>query len=137
MYSEVVSAEDLDTAARTVWGEARGEFQEGRVAVAKVIVNRSEKGGWWGDTLKRVCLKPWQFSCWNESDPNREKMISLPKTDPEYLDCLAAVAEALVSDDTSLDKFYHYHTKAISPDWADEATDRVIVGNHVFLKGIK
>ncbi len=26
------------------------------------------------DTLEGVCKKKWQFSCWNEGDPNKEKM---------------------------------------------------------------
>lgn len=35
---------DLEVAARTVWGEARGEPPEGRLAVARVIVNRWRAG---------------------------------------------------------------------------------------------
>lgn len=137
MYSEVVSAEDLDIAARTVWGEARGEPFDGKVAVAQVIVNRAEKGGWWGDTLKGVCRKDWQFSCWNHGDPNREKMESLGKDDPAYLQCLQAVAMALVGDGDLVGGACHYHTKAVTPGWIEGAEVTANIGNHIFYKGVK
>ena len=62
----------LDVMARTIYGEARGESFQGKVEVAHTILNRVEIGGWWGDTIIKVCLKPWQFSCWNVNDPNRD-----------------------------------------------------------------
>ena len=68
--------EDVDALARTVFGEARGECLSGQEAVASVILNRvafsGRRGGyWWGNTVYEVCHKPWQFSCWNQNDPNR------------------------------------------------------------------
>ena len=49
-------------------------------AVAAVILNRvriaRERGGyWWGDTIIRVCQKPYQFSCWNKHDPNYGRLL--------------------------------------------------------------
>ena len=35
----------VDTLARTLFGEARGEATEGKAAVANVILNRASKGG--------------------------------------------------------------------------------------------
>jgi spore germination cell wall hydrolase CwlJ-like protein len=76
--------DDLEVMALTVWGEARGEDETGRCAVAWVIRNRSLDPGrdWWGDTVREVCLKPWQFSVWNKNDPNRAKMLNLSPQDP-------------------------------------------------------
>lgn len=137
MYSEVVSAEDLDIAARTVWGEARGESFAGKLAVAHVICNRAVTN-YMGDTLAAVCKKPKQFSCWNSDDPNREKMESLGKDDPAYQDCLTAVSLALVSDEDPVDGARHYYSKAINaPYWAADATRTFNIGNHIFLKGIR
>ena len=136
MYSEVVSAEDLDIAARTVWGEARGEGFDGMVAVAHVIVNRAEKGGWRGDTLKRVCLKNWQFSCWNKSDPNRSKLEGLPKHTPGYREALNAVALALVADNDPTMGACHYHVAGLDPDWRDDSKITAKIHNHVFYAGI-
>lgn len=60
--------------ACTLWGEARGEKEEAVEAVAQVILNRAEHPRWWGKDVRSVCLKPWQFSCWNKLDPNRAKL---------------------------------------------------------------
>lgn len=57
--------------AQTLYGEARGEGAGGMEAVAAVIMNRAEIGGWWGDSVISVCKAPWQFSTWNAGDPNR------------------------------------------------------------------
>jgi len=68
--------EDLIIAAKTLWGEARGDSVEGRLAVAHVFMNRwRSTGGQWAkdDTLAKTCLRPWQFSAWNSNDPNLPK----------------------------------------------------------------
>ena len=58
------ATDPLRAMAATVWGEARGEPFEGKVAVAWVIINRSRKPGWWGEDIRSVCSARWQFSCW-------------------------------------------------------------------------
>jgi hypothetical protein len=51
----------------TLFGEARGEPVEGRIAVANVIRNRVvAQRRTFGLTPRDVCLKPWQFSCWRQ-----------------------------------------------------------------------
>jgi spore germination cell wall hydrolase CwlJ-like protein len=67
------SEKDRDILARTLWGEARGEGLAGQIAVAWTIRNRVNDGkakSWWGEGYAGVCLKPYQFSCWNKNDPN-------------------------------------------------------------------
>ena len=68
-----VTEKDRDILARTLWGEARGESLAGQIAVAWTIRNRVNDGkakSWWGEGYAGVCQKPYQFSCWNKSDPN-------------------------------------------------------------------
>jgi len=137
MFPEALIADDLDTAARTVWGEARGEGPEGMLAVAHVIRNRAEKGGWWGDTLETVCKKKWQFSCWNPNDPNRQKLLDLDKKSDGYFQALSAVAMALVSDDDPTNGSCHYHTKGVKPAWSEGHDPAANIGNHLFFAGIK
>ena len=48
--------------ALTVLGEAEGEPERGKAAVAHVVKNRMAKKG---KTVAEVVLKRWQFSCWN------------------------------------------------------------------------
>lgn len=50
-------------------------------AVANVIMNRVNRGGWYGASIKDVVLKPYQFSCWNATDPNRAKIDALTEAD--------------------------------------------------------
>lgn len=64
---------DRDILARTLWGEARGEGLAGEIAVAWTIRNRVFDGNpksWWGEGYAGGGMKPWQFSCWNQNDPN-------------------------------------------------------------------
>ena len=68
---------------KTIWGEARGESHNGQVAAARVIRSRAERGGWWGNKIREVCLKDQQFSCWNRNDCNRSQIDGLSRNDPQ------------------------------------------------------
>ena len=60
----------------TIWGEARGEPFEGRVAVAWVIINRSRMPGWSGEDIRfSVCSARWQFSCWFDAQAERVRFV--------------------------------------------------------------
>lgn len=52
-----------DLAACVLWGEARGEASLGREAIGGVMQNRVAEGRFGGHDLRRVLLRPWQFSC--------------------------------------------------------------------------
>ncbi len=133
------TAQDMDTLGRTLYGESRGESWLGKVAVAHVILNRVEKGGWWGDTIETVCRKPWQFSCWNEDDPNRAKMEALTLlSDKQFRECLAAASAAvheLEPDPTA--GSCHYHVWSIEPRWAQGVEPVAEIGRHLFYRGIR
>jgi N-acetylmuramoyl-L-alanine amidase len=126
---------DLDTLARTLWGEARGESFEGKIAVAWVVRNRAERGGWWGKTVRDVCLKPLQFSAWNPSDPNRAKMATLTIADTSFRECLSAAAAVLgdVAPDMT-NGSTNYHALSVNPEWAAKLTPTTTIGNHIFYK---
>lgn len=80
---EFYRALEIDVLARTLWGEARGQGHIGMEAVASVVLNRVKvaqgHGGkyWWGGNIIQVCQKPYQFSCWNRSDPNFQKLQAI------------------------------------------------------------
>lgn len=81
--------------AMLVWGEARGESPEGRLAVAWVAKNRAVRRGW---SLASVILQPWQFSAFNRDDPNRTKMLEPTKHDlPEVWDACAIAAQSVLA----------------------------------------
>lgn len=69
---------DFDALWLTLFGEARSEPVEGQIAVACVIRNRVKGARRFGQSYRSVCLKPLQFSCWNEgADANHTRLMLL------------------------------------------------------------
>jgi len=128
-----VSFQD-DIAARTIWGEARGETPEGRLAVAFVIRNRV-KYGRWGMTPAAVCFANMQFSCWNPGDPNRRKMLELSDTDHVLELCMEAWLESARLSDT-VGGALHYKVRNTYARWAEGSKPYVTIGHHEFYVGI-
>lgn len=128
------SFDDIGLVSRTVWGEARGESPEGWAAVAWVIKNRANHPGWWGRSVREVCLRPQQFSSWNIGDPNREKMIDLPDDDHELLairDVVEKVWSGEIADPTGGATFYH--TQGCHPSWDTDMKMTATIGRHEFF----
>ena len=123
----------VDTLARTVWGEARGEGTQGMQAVANVICNRAANPSWWGSGIVDVCEKPYQFSCWNKTDPNYMKLTTVDTSDAQFCEALRLsrlACAGLLPDITG--GATHYHTKSIQPEWASELKQTAMYGSHVF-----
>lgn len=135
-----VDAIAADILARTLWGEARGEGTAGMQAVAAVILNRvavarARGGAWWGNDVISVCQKPWQFSCWNRSDPNMRKVMAVCADDVYFRNAMAVARSALAGvlpDPTG--GATHYHAVGTSPDWARTASPTAVIGRHVFYR---
>lgn len=134
--------DDLLVLARTIYGEARGERQQGREAVAEVVMNRRASNRY-PNTVSGVCLDPSQFSCWNPTDPNRAKIIALePNTGNSAFDQCFEVAQAALAGqiDHLSDKVLHYHADSISaPDWVRKSPKAFMerkIGRHLFYRGI-
>lgn len=87
----------IDIVAKTIYGEARGAGVIDKIAVGAVIRERVLRPGWWGDSWETVCLAPYQFSCWNEDDPNRPKLdLAYSDDHRTFLNCLT-VAEYVIN----------------------------------------
>ena len=128
-------SDEIDIMARTIFGEARGEPDDGKVAVGWVIKNRSDAGGWWGDDIREVCLKPYQFSCWNFNDVNRPVLLGTTIRDPIFKKCLeiaSLVLKGRKGDPTG--GANHYHSQLIEPTWAKGKKPTVVIGNHLFYR---
>jgi len=129
---------DIESAARTVYGEARGETEQGKIAVAWVIRNRVKRGGWWGDNADTVCRFPWQFSCWN--DHNKEKLLAAGLDDEAFRQCLIAVAavfSGIAEDPTGGCAHYHVASLPFPKSWGEPREPHITIGNHKFYLGIK
>jgi spore germination cell wall hydrolase CwlJ-like protein len=86
------NAEDRDYLIRTIAFEASDEPDEGKAAVAHVILNRTTSGRW-GDSIKDVVTRPWQFEPWMT---RREEMEKLSSDDPRYQNA-AQIADAVLT----------------------------------------
>ena len=134
---------DRDVLARTLWGEARGETLAGMVAVAWTIRNRVNDGkakSWWGEGYAGVCLKPYQFSCWNKNDPNFP-FLSGAKPIPvaemaKAVMVATAVMDGAYPDPTGGATHYYATTMPKAPAWAAKARQTLKLGHHVFFKDV-
>ena len=131
---------EIDVLARTLWGQARSEGAAGMQAMASLILNRlkisQDQGGyWWGNDLIRICQKPYQFSCWNRSDPSYRVLQALTDRDIHFATALR-IARRSVSGvlDDSVKGAVHYHEKHNVPYWAQGRTPAVTVGRYVFYR---
>ena len=130
----------VDVLARTLWGEARGEGTEGLQAVANVILNRvkiAESRGkfWWGNTIIQVCQKPYQFSCWNRSDPSFKRLQEVDESNLYFATSIRIARRAVagVLEDITHGAT-HYHANYVKPYWAKGQEPVVTIGNHIFYK---
>ena len=142
-----VSERDRDILARTLWGEARGESLAGQIAVAWTIRNRvtmdlhnDGKPDWWGEGYAGVCLKPYQFSCWNRNDPNfaylsGEKDISFRELAQARI-AADQVIDGKVPDPTDGATHYYATIMLKPPVWVKGAKQTLALGHHVFFKDV-
>jgi len=127
--------EQIDTLARTLWGEARGEGIRGMEAVAAVILNRMRDPRRWPNDAAGVSRQPWQFSAWNANDPNLPRMLAVTDADPQFRQALTIATAALRGELLDMTNgANHFHTHAVSPSWSRGVTPTVIIGNHRFFR---
>lgn len=126
---------DWEIMAKTIYGEARGETEEGKIAVACCIFNRFKSGKWFaGKTIAQTCQKPWQFSCWNKSDPNAQIIAKLPfSTYSSYFKIISKAKEKDITNGAT----HYYAPKVVKcPEWAKGKEPCAEIGNHLFFKNI-
>ena len=124
------AASDDLVAIKTIYLEARGESFEGQVAVGEVIRNRAAIGGWWGNTVKKVCLRDYQFSCWNDLPKSEESLRIVWK------DSFNESAKAWKVSRTSnlVNGATHYCRYDCWPAWRSKLKFIKRIGNHLFFK---
>lgn len=128
---------DIDILARTIYGEARGEPELGKKAIACVVMNRYKAHRYFsGATIAETCQKRKQFSCWNAGDPNRKVIENATATElAEYRN----IAEKFISGEEKdfLCGACHYHAVGHPAYWAEGKTPDFQIGNHLFYVGIQ
>ena len=138
--TDTLNQMDFITLCQTLYGEARGEETQGRLAVVHVILNRVKRNGWMGKTVYDVCMKDQQFSCWNERDPNCDKIKALKWIEAEncgiYHDVKLALNWWKVGEDVT-NGATHYHTKYVHPKWSWDRVPCVEIGGHLFYNNME
>lgn len=140
-----------DVVALTMYGEARGEPIEGRIAVGCVLRNRLHSPNRYGATLPDICWRRAQFSCWNMNDPNSPVLWRLARsiasqihiTDPVLREC-RFLADGIVSTDirdTTGGATHYYAPHGMKPagsvpSWATGVTPVARIGNQLFFRGV-
>ncbi len=129
-------SDPVQVGARTAWGEARGEGNNGMAAVLCVGRNRASRPAWWGHDLCSVFLHPWQFSCWNAADVNLPKILTITDMDPQFREAIA-LAQALVGGhltDMTKGADHYYDTRSPRPAWASSQFYCCTIGHHAFYR---
>ena len=116
--------------AATILAEARGEGHGGMYAVAAVIAQRAFERK---RTTKEVCLKPYQFSCWNgKTLKSLEHLLKGPQAD--YAIALAKNIKLLSRDFVGFANHYHATWMKKKPYWAKGKKPVKVIGQHAFYK---
>ncbi len=117
-----------------IWGEARGESDEGKLAVGWVVRNRLNAKRDYGVTWREVMLKDKQFSCFNDENINKQRMSNIDNLigfDECFIIALR-VWEGFGGDPSN--GATHYHTKYIDPEWNNDMVETARIGVHIFYK---
>ena len=130
----VLRQTDLDTLARTLHGEVRGEPEAGAIAVCHVVRNRAIRKG---TNAATECLRPWQFSCWNANDPNRKVITALRSDSEDYRHWCRIAEKAWQMPDTTGGALHYFNPSIAAPAWRNEGRETLRVGGHVFRTGVR
>jgi len=136
---------DFEILCLTVIGEGRGEPVEGQIAIANVIMNRSRIQK---KSIKEICLAPAQFSCWNETDPNRLLLETLIKEIllgnhevgfyKQIMYVVGGVYDGKISDNTKGVQNYmttKLFNSPLRPGWAKKPkAEPFQIGSHTFIR---
>jgi N-acetylmuramoyl-L-alanine amidase len=115
------SSQDLEYLAHTIYGEARGESFEGKVAVAAVVLNRADSGQF-GNSIKEVIFQMGAFTAVSDGQ------YYLQPDDSSY----EAAREALNGWDPTNGAIYFWNPDTATDSWVYTRTVIKTIGNHVF-----
>ncbi len=116
--------------AITILAEARGEGEAGMYAVAAVIAQRAFERK---RTPSAVCLKKWQFSCWNGKRlKDLEHLLKVPQA--RYALALARNIKLLSRDYVGFANHYHATWMKKKPYWTKGEKPVKVIGQHAFYK---
>lgn len=135
--------------AMCLFGEARGESDRALRAVAQVVLNRartahrvfgSQADQNFEENLRRVILKPYQFSCFLPDDPNSAKLLRPLEHESAavWRRCVETAEQALAQadepDTLTLNADHYFDESLQTPSWADPTKQTVLIGRLRFYR---
>ena len=121
---------EVKVVAITILAEARGEGEAGMYAVGACIAQRAFERK---QTPTEVCLKKWQFSCWNgKSLKSMEHLLKVPQA--KYAITVAKNVKGLSRGFVGYANHYHATWMKKLPYWAKGQKPVKTIGQHVFYK---
>lgn len=131
-----MSLSDIELLALCIYAESRGEPYAGKCGVAWVVLNRVKRYPRYGTGIKGVILRPDQFSCFLEADPNFRKLVELAKTpyliDETYLEIADGCIDEYISSPVQNATHYYSDTMKKPPYWINSMTFITKIGHHSF-----
>jgi len=115
--------------ALNIYHEARGENYAGRLAVARVTLNRV-RSDVFPDSICEVVWQPRQFSWTHDQYPDK------PENPNAWEDALEVARNALEThhESTSLGNVTYFHADNVWPHWAEEQVLVAVIGSHLFYE---
>ena len=101
---------------------------------AKSVIDRYRKA----KERRSVWEQHWRFSCWNEADPNRVKILAVDKDNRNFASCLRIARRAVngtLPDPTG--GATHYHNHFVNPPWARGRAACFELGRHLFYSNVE
>jgi spore germination cell wall hydrolase CwlJ-like protein len=131
----LLSNEDINWVARTLYGEFSGYKPIYQETAAWVIRNRLDSGKW-GDTYEEVVTARKQFSCFRKNDPNYKKVMDPNPKGKRWnraVESATTVLNAPESANPIPGVMYYYSPRSMTPpgtvpDWAKGRTTIKVKG---------
>ena len=132
---DLLTSVEIEILAKTIYGEARKETHDVRLAIAWTILNRVRSKNWRGESVVDVCQYPFDYPSWHKE---KELLLSLKKEngDKQYLliyQMIESLADGKYTDPTNGCTTYCLHTKRM-PKWTVPLEAEVKIGRYLFFK---
>ncbi len=117
------------------WHESPSEPVNGQIAVAQVLIGRSQ---YCGSSVEHELFRPYQFSWANNKKVNTVLEQRNHADHEKFARCLSVAALALSAPNLISDaKYYHadYIEKKKWPKWAKKMNKVAHIGRHIFYSG--
>lgn len=129
------NAAEMECLAQAIYFEARGEPEDGQIAVAQIVINRSKSSRYpatlcgvvyQNSTRRNGC----QFSFACDGSPERVRDQRSWARAQRIARDVAAGTESI----PDLARSLHYHANYVTPSWASRMAVAYRVGAHIFYK---